>query len=215
MQLELLLAIDSSTSVNRREYALQRDGLANAFRDEGVLRSIRSLQPLGLVISVVQWSERGRQITSVPWTRISGRASAEAFAARLATMPRAVRGMTDIAGALDFSRISIQQNAYRGARMVIDVSGDGSSGQSDPSSARDRAVNAGITVNGLVIHSKEYDLGTLADIDLFQHYSQRVTGGPGSFVMEAANYNDFADSIRRKLIREISGADFAELVPSR
>ncbi len=132
-------------------------------------------------------------------------ADIEAVAAVLEAMPRQMEGRTDIATAIRFATAAILTNAYEGVRKTIDVSGDGSSDIADPAAARDVALAQGITINGLVIHATEYDLGELADIELYQHYLRRVIGGPGAFVMEARNYNDFADAIRRKLLREING----------
>ena len=113
------------------------------------------------------------------------------------------------AGAIDFSVNLIGSNAYDGRRLAIDVSGDGTSDRNDPAPARDRAILRGITINGLVIHSQEYDLGDLARFELRTHYRDRVIGGPGAFLLNAESFKTFAVSMREKLYREISGPLFA------
>lgn len=205
--LELVLAIDTSTSVDAREFLLQRDGLASAFRHPSVQKAIDALGPEGLAVSVLQWSGRDQYRTSIGWRLVRNREQALQLAAELAGMPRSLSGFTDIATAIAASQASIENNGYSGRRLTIDVSGDGVSDRNDPSPARDKAVSAGITVNGLIVHSDEYDLGQLARIDLRNHYRNSVIGGPGAFLMEAESFDDFADAIRRKLVREIAGLE--------
>ena len=202
--LELVLALDTSTSVDTDEFDLQRLGLAAAFRHPQVRQAITGLGSEGMAIAVIQWAGkaarhlqcRGCTYAMLPTWRPSP---------RIWKQCTRMTGRTDIATAIRFATAAILGNAYEGRRKTIDVSGDGSSDITDPATARDGAVAQGITINGLVIYATDYDLGELADIELYQHYVRRVIGGPGAFVMEARNYSDFAESIRRKLLREISG----------
>lgn len=203
--LELVLALDTSTSVDEAEFDLQRLGLAAAFRHPQVRQAIAGLGPDGLALAVTQWAGAGSATYAVPWVHIRSAADTDTVAAALEAMPRMMQGRTDIATAIRFATSAILTNAFSGTRKTIDVSGDGSSDIADPATARDSALAQGITINGLVIYATDYDLGELADIELHQHYVQRVIGGPGAFVMEARNYGDFAQSIRRKLLREING----------
>jgi hypothetical protein len=211
VELELVLALDSSTSVNADEYELQRKGLSEAMRHPSVLRAIRGLGEEGLAISVVQWSGPGKQVNSVPWRHINNEAAALKLAQELANMPRALTGFTDIAGAINFSVASIERNAFDGRRYAIDVSGDGTSDNNNPSAARDAAVAKGFTINGLIIHSVEYDLGDLARHALHTHYQNDVIGGPGAFLLHAENFKTFGESMRQKLVKEITGPLFANL----
>jgi len=95
------------------------------------------------------------------------------------------------------------QSPYKGARRIVDISGDGSNNSGRPMTmARDEAVADGITVNGLPILTMEPGLDA--------YYRDNVIGGPGAFVVPAANYDNFADAILKKLINEIAtepGAD--------
>lgn len=214
VELELVLAIDTSTSVDDDEFELQRTGLAHAFRQPNVQAAIASLGVKGMAICVVQWAGQGSQYLAIDWMRLHSKRDAERFADRLAGMNRQTRGSTDIAGALRFSTSQLLTNAYKGARLTIDVSGDGTNEDSpsaqDPRIFRDAAVGQGIIINGLVIFNDEYDLGDLASDLLIKHYRAKVIGGPGHFLEYANRFKDFAAAMQRKLIREIRGPAFVQ-----
>ncbi len=207
--LELVLALDTSTSVDAAEYELQRSGIAHALRDGRVISAVESLGAGGMALAIVQWSGPGKQVLAVPWRQVLNGRQMRVLAREIEAMPRKLSGFTDIAGAIDFAVHSLQSNRFDGERKVIDVSGDGTADGRNPSGARDAAVSQGITVNGLIIHSVEYDLGTLARIDLRAHYTRFVIGGAGAFLMEVEDFDGFAEGIRNKLVREITGPLFA------
>lgn len=71
-----------------------------------------------------------------------------------------------------------------------------------PASVRDRAIAAGITVNGLAIRT--------GAPGLHHYYADNVVGGTGSFVVSIEDYRDFSTAILEKLLREISGSPVAE-----
>lgn len=197
--LELVLAIDSSSSVDFSEFDLQARGLAEAFRHPEVHNALRAMGEPGIAVTVLQWAGARRQKIAVPWRRIAGPAQANTFAEALIAMPRyVVRGGTAIGDALDVAIREIAENGFEGRRRVIDVSGDGRSNMGRPPRAlRDRALAAGITLNGLAILNEE------AGVD--RYYLDHVIGGDGAFLMTATDYRQFAEAIRRKLVREISG----------
>lgn len=205
VELELVLAIDTSTSVDDREFELQTKGLAEAFLHPDVVNAIQLAGPRGIAISVTHWAGQNQQATVVDWQLVSDGQTAAGLAARIAAVPRTIRGLTDIAGAIDHAVDGIEANAFAGERRVIDISGDGSSDAASSRAARDAANALGITINGLVIHQQDYSLGELANIDLREHYARNVIGGPGAFMMTASDFEDFRVSIRRKLVREITG----------
>lgn len=211
VELELVLAIDTSTSVDEQEYDLQRTGLAKAFRDPQVLGAIASLGKRGMAVTVVQWAGVGDQVKATDWHLIRSPDDAERFAQALGRMPRRLEGFTDIAGAIEFSTNELLTNRFSGARLAIDVSGDGTSDAEDPAIYRDRAVAQGITINALIIFSDEHDLGDLARFELQGHFIEKVIGGPGAFMLSAHHYHNFAEGIRKKLIREIIGVGMARL----
>jgi Protein of unknown function (DUF1194) len=135
----------------------------------------------------------------VGWTLIKDADSAGGFAAEIGAVPRQLfGGGTSISGAIDYSRILLAQSPSRGARRIIDVSGDGSNNRGrSVTAARDDAVRDGIIINGLPILTLEPDLD--------RYYFANVIGGPGSFVVPVADYDNFADAVLKKLISEIAG----------
>lgn len=195
--LELVLAIDSSTSVSDEEFRLQRQGLATAFRDPGICRAIGLAGPGGVAVAVTQWSNASDQVLAVDWTLLLDEPDCEAFAEQLERMQRRLVGGTVISGAIDFARRQILESSLPSRRAVIDLSGDGPDRHGvAPALARDRAVDAGITINALAIMTGRHRLD--------EYLKSNVIGGPGAFVMTASGYEDFASAMREKLIREIS-----------
>lgn len=209
VDLELVLAVDVSSSVSRREYELQMRGLADAFRSQQVIEAIRSFAPRGVAVSLFQWGGVGEQAVMVPWSLVVDATGAEAVAAAIDRSLRLSEyGGTALGDALLSASRMFDANGYQGARRVIDVSGDGHANVGiPPSQGRAAALAAGITVNGLVILNEEPDLD--------RYYSANVIGGDGAFVVDTADFKDFARAIRAKLVREISGARFVELAPER
>ena len=205
VDLELVLAIDCSTSVDEAEFDLQWRGLQQAFLHPAVIGAIQAAGDRGVAVSLIQWSGPSRQRMVVDWMLVKDADDAARLAERIGRVSRTVTGFTDIAGAIRFSAASLAGNGFDGFRKVIDISGDGSSDSASVALERDRAVAAGITVNGLVIYSEDFDLGALANIDVATHYASDVIGGPGAFMMTADDFADFQIAIRRKLVREISG----------
>ena len=199
VDLELVLAIDSSRSVDRREFDLQIKGITTAFRDPGFHATLRNYAPRGIAVALVQWSGQKSHINVVGWQFITGAASARAFADQVEAAGRRIApGSTSINNAIGFASALLRGNGYRGARQVIDVSGDGYNNTGNrPELTRDKAVAMGITINGLTITNE------VAGLD--RYFRDRVIGGPGAFVMRALDYRDFAAVFNRKLIREVIG----------
>ena len=197
VDLELMLAVDVSSSVDSAEYDLQMLGLSEAFRQEAVHSAILAAGSLGIAVAVAHWSDLHEQSLAVDWTLIRDPASAIAFADRIRDTKRNVSGsQTAITGALEFSLQQLESNDFEGARRVIDVSGDGRANSGDhPMAIRDLAVSRGVVVNGLAILNEE------PFVDSYYQYS--VIGGVGAFLMTAADYEDFAKAILEKLVREI------------
>ena len=205
VELELVLAVDSSFSVDREEFGLQMQGLTTAFRDPRVIAAIRASGEHGIAVCLVQWAGNLGQIMALDWTALRDAESAETFARRLARTPRLIVGAsTSITGALKFSMRQFEPNGFEGRRLVIDLSGDGRHNQSTgPAIQRRLAVNKGITINGLAILNEDQQLD--------RYYRDHVIGGAGAFVMTTDSYRDFASAIVRKLVREISGPPLALL----
>ena len=199
VDIELVLAVDVSISVDGDELALQREGLSASFRDPRIIDAIRG-NAAGVAVMVMVWAGTDQQLVVVDWRHLSDAATSLAFAdaidAALATDPE-LQGKTAIGNALYTAVQSLERNAYRGARRKVDVSGDGHANEGfKPVMVRDYAVALGITVNGLAILNDEPYLE--------QYYREQVIGGPGAFVMTAADYASFAEALRRKLLQEVS-----------
>ena len=198
VDLELVLAVDCSGSVDSDEFKLQIQGYAAALTNPGVLRAVRSGAIGSIAVTYVQWSGPAIQNQAVGWTLIDDAKSAEAFAAAMLAAPRRIfGGGTSLSGAIDSTRPLFGTGGFEGTRRTIDISGDGPNNRGrDPADARDDAVRAGITINGLPI------LTDLPGLD--QYYRENVVGGPGAFVIPAENFESFAAAILNKLIREIA-----------
>ena len=198
VDLELVLAIDVSGSVDDGEYMLQTEGLAAAFEHPEILAAIKRAGVQGVSIAIVQWSSPDEQWLAMEWAFLRDEASLAQLGTRLRRMPRRFfAGDTVLSKAMKFSGQLFADNGFSSRRQVIDVSGDGGiENLGITRAARDDLVGAGIVINGLAI---ETDVD-----DLEEFYRHNVIGGPDSFVMTVANYQDFEMAIRRKLIREIA-----------
>lgn len=199
VELELVLAVDTSGSVDSQEYQLQMEGLVKAFRDPAVIAAIIGTRPTGgVAVTAVHWSSVNEQVQMVPWTVLRDAESALAFSAALEAASRRKFGdSTGIGGVLRYAERLIRLNPYEGRRKSIDISGDGSNNSGiPPALVRDMVTESGITVNGLTILTDEPHL--------HHYYVKNVIGGVGAFVMTVANYTDIVLATRNKLLREIS-----------
>jgi hypothetical protein len=198
VDVQLVLAVDSSSSVNMDEYYLQLEGYAAAFRHDDLLKAIQSGEHKAIAVAMFEWSSENQQTVNFAWRRLSDADSVRAFATELETAPRLViGGETAIGAAIDFATDLLDASDFTSSRRVIDVSGDGISNRGRPVTvARDDALLRGIAINGLAILNEEPQLDT--------YYKLAVIGGSGAFVIAARDYHDFADAILRKLLREIT-----------
>lgn len=199
VDLELVLAVDNSGSVDTREYELQMEGLIRAFQDPAIIAAIIGTSAAGgVAVTVVHWSSVNEQAQRVPWTVVRDEASAIAFSAMISSAKSRTFGdSTGIGGLLQYAERLIRRNAYTGRRKSIDVSGDGSNNSGiPPDLVRNMVVEEGITVNGLTILNDEPYL--------HHYYVKNVIGGSGAFVMTVNNYSDIIVGTRNKLLREIS-----------
>jgi len=208
VDLELVLAVDASRSIDAFEYRLQRMGYAKALTHPAVVGAITSGPLRRIAVSYVEWSGAVQQATLVGWTIVDGKASAAAFARKLTAAPRRFLGGTSISGAIGYSYLMFKGNGIQGARQVIDISGDGANNRGVPVvEARDMAVRAGITINGLAILNDRPSRPPWPEEPVDIHYKTKVIGGPGAFMLVVKGFDAFAVAIRNKLIREIAGVD--------
>jgi hypothetical protein len=222
VDLELVLAVDVSLSMDLEEQQLQRDGYVVALRDPQVLNAIQSGPHGRIAVTYVEWAGPFSQATILPWTVIDGPRSAEEVAAALAAAPISRHRMTSISSALAYAGRQFEDNPFAGVRRVIDVSGDGPNNSGPPvQGIRRELIVGGIVINGLPIIVRPSQ-STFFDITyLDRYYAECVIGGPGSFMIPIRDKSEFATATRQKLLLEIAGreppARFlpAQLVPER
>ena len=198
VDLALVLAVDASGSVSNDRFELQTQGYAAAFRNPKIFEAIHAGNLQSIAVMMVQWTGPDLHVPVVRWTVLKDQRSVLAFADTLSHVSRELfGGGTSLSGAIEYGTAALIAAPVDAGKQVIDISGDGSN-DSIPLiiQARDHAVKLKIGINGLPILTVEPDL------DKF--YKQYVTGGPGSFVIAAKDYNAFANAILRKLVAEIS-----------
>ncbi len=204
VDLELVLAVDISNSMDLEEAALVRQGFVRAFRHPDVIDSIRRGQLGRIAVTYVEWGHHQYQRTRVDWTEVSDASSAAAFAEAVEQSTVILVEWTSISGAIAFGAQSFEGNGFRSERRIIDISGDGPNNKGAyVNFARDRAVADGIVINGLPIINDRpqiYGYPPFPDLDLY--YEDCVIGGPGAFVVVADGFKDFARAVLRKLVTE-------------
>lgn len=209
VDLELIIAVDISLSMDTSEQRLQRDGYVAALRHPDVVAAIGDGLHGRIALTYLEWAGVVSQEVFIPWTLIDGEATAAAVAERLAALPLRRTFRTSISGALAFSAALFDDNGFRGLRRVIDVSGDGANNQGPPvTGIRDGVLGRGIVINGLpiMINPSGFD-GFFDILNLDEYYEDCVIGGPGAFVIPVTEVGQFASAIRRKMILEIAGLE--------
>lgn len=210
VDLELVLAVDVSGSIDATEAQQQREGYVAAIADPAVIQAIRANFHQRIAVAYVEWASADYQRVLIDWTLIEDRGSAEEFAGALAAAPTQGARWTSISAAIDFAVPLFDGNGYAGERLVIDISGDGPNNRGRPVTvARNEAVARGIVINGLPIlndRPQPFDLPTPVEVGLDRYYIDNVIGGPGAFSIPAQDFTDFKSAILSKLIREIAHA---------
>lgn len=210
VDLLLVLASDVSRSVDSPKYQLQREGYAAALSDPRVLNAIKSGLLGRIAVCYLEWSGMTSQKVVIDWTLIDGLKSAQQFGDRLLETHRSFADRTSISAAIEFAVAQFPRAPFESKRRTIDVSGDGTNNSGrDVTAARDEALALGIVINGLVILSERplpwNPEHTNPPGGLAHYYRNNVIGGPGSFVIEARDFNSFGQAIIGKLIAEIAG----------
>jgi hypothetical protein len=206
VDLELVLAVDVSRSMDPTEQDLQKDGYIQGLQHPEVLAAIRSGFLGRIAVTYAEWAGPGSHEVIAPWTLIDSEASAKAFTDAIASRPVSYLHGTSISGALLFSSGLFEENGFQGTRQVIDVSGDGPNNMGYPVlQVRSSVLDRGITINGLPIMIHSDYLGGYSIPNLDVYYEDCVIGGPGAFLVTVESIDRFAEAIRRKLILEIAG----------
>jgi hypothetical protein len=206
VDVELVLAVDVSYSMDMDELAIQREGYAQAIVSKEFLQALKT-GPNGKVsVTYFEWAASSDQKIIIPWRVIDGPESADAVAAEIMKTPIRRASRTSISGAINFAMPLFEENPHRGLRRVIDISGDGPNNNGAPvTGARDAAIEKGITINGLPIMVKEPSYSTMDIDNLDFYYEDCVIGGPGAFVVTIKDREKFKEAIRTKLVLEVAG----------
>ena len=206
VDVELVLAVDVSYSMDLDELALQREGYAQAIISKEFLQALKSGPNGKISVTYFEWAASSDQKIIIPWRVIDGPETADAVAAEILKTPIRRASRTSISGAINFAMPLFDENPHRGIRRVIDISGDGPNNNGSPVTvARDAAVEKGVIINGLPIMVKEPSYSTMDIGNLDFYYEDCVIGGPGSFVVTIKERDKFKEAIRTKLVLEIAG----------
>jgi hypothetical protein len=199
----LVVAVDTSNSVDDYRYHLQVEGIAKALEDPGVINAITSGPQGGIFFSLVEWADRPQ--LDIPWVRISSANDAKRVAGLVRGLPRNPGNFTCMATMMrSVADKVVTQVPAKATRVVVDVSGDGKddcNSEVPVEALRDEIVGYGITINGLPI--LEGDEATTLEA----WYREHVMGGVGAFVLPANGFADFGRAIRQKFVVEISALE--------
>ena len=209
VDLALVLVTDVSRSIDDSEFALEKKGYAAALRDGRVIDAIRGGMHGAIAVAYVEFASDSQVRTVIDWTTIRDPASAGAFTDRLLAEPRSFWGRTAISAGIDHAARMLAEAPVEATRRVIDVCGDGTNNAGRAvTEARDAALAAGITINGLAIINDHPASWTFAHVQppggLDNYYRRSVTGGPGSFVLTIHDFQTFGEAMTRKLVSEVA-----------
>jgi len=197
VDVELVLAVDVSLSMDENSYRMEMQGYADAFRNPAVQEAIKMGGMGKIAVALMQWSGYGTYKVSLGWTIVDCDNAANELAQTISGIERMPGGSTSISGAIDKGLSLFDGNGFDSWRRVIDISGDGRNNNGrDVGAAREEAVAKGIIINGLPIAGGEPGLE--------EYYQTTVIGGPGAFMVIAHGYDDFGQAITKKLIAEIA-----------
>ncbi len=206
VDVELVIAVDVSYSMDMDELAIQREGYAQAIISKEFLQALKTGPNGKISVTYFEWAASSDQKIIIPWRVIDGPETADAVANEIMKTPIRRASRTSISGAINFAMPLFDENPYRGLRRVIDISGDGPNNNGSPVTvARDAALEKGITINGLPIMVKEPSYSTMDIDNLDFYYEDCVIGGPGSFVVTIKDREKFKEAIRTKLLLEVAG----------
>ncbi|MDA9433961.1 DUF1194 domain-containing protein [Bradyrhizobium sp. CCBAU 51627] len=206
VDVELILAVDVSYSMDMDELAIQREGYALAIQSKEFLQALKAGPSGRIAVTYFEWAASNDQKIIIPWRLIDGPETADAVAGEIMKTPIRRASRTSISGAIGFAMPLFDEDPYHGLRRVIDISGDGPNNNGGPVTlARDAALEKGIVINGLPIMVKEPSYSTMDIDNLDYYYEDCVIGGPGSFVIAIKDREKFKEAIRTKLLMEVAG----------
>jgi hypothetical protein len=206
VDLQLVLAIDVSRSIDEVEAELQRRGYIEAMTNERVIDAILAGENRRIAVCYTEWAGTHYQMVVIDWTLIDSAGAAHRFAEKLSEAPRTSQSWTAVGAALAHAGQRFDGSGFASRRRVIDISGDGRTNDGPPAElVRDKLVAEGIVINGLPVMMNRTNFGRPPDLTLDKYYEENVIGGPGAFMIVADNFEQFGRAVRNKLVREVSG----------
>ena len=206
VDVELVIAVDVSYSMDLDELAVQREGYAQAIVSREFLQALKSGPNAKIAVTYFEWSASSDQKIIIPWRVIDGPETADAVASEIMQTPVRRGSRTSISGAILFAMPLFEENPQHGLRRVIDISGDGPNNNGPPiTPVREQALAKGLVINGLPIMVKEPSYSKMDIDNLDWYYEDCVIGGPGSFVVAIKDRENFKEAIRTKLVLEVAG----------
>ena len=208
VDLQLVLAVDVSRSIDEVEAELQRRGYVEALTNDRVIDAILSGENRRIALCYTEWAGTHYQMVVIDWTVIDSPLAARRFAEKLAEAPRESQSWTAVGAALAHAGQRFEKSGFVSKRKVIDISGDGRTNDGPPADmVRDKLVSQGMVINGLPVMMNRSNFGRPPDLTLDKYYEENVIGGAGSFMIVADNFEHFSRAVRNKLVREVSGVD--------
>ena len=208
VDLQLVLAVDVSRSIDEVEAELQRRGYIEALTNDRVIDAILSGENARIAVCYTEWAGTHHQVVVLDWAVIDSPAAARRFADKLAEAPRQSQSWTAVGAGLAHAGQRFDNSGFVSKRRVIDISGDGRTNDGPPAElVRDRLLQQGIVVNGLPVMMNRTNFGRPPDLTLDKYYEENVIGGMGSFMIVADSFDQFGRAVRTKLVREISSVD--------
>jgi len=208
VDLQLVLAVDVSRSIDEVEAELQRRGYIEALTNERIVDAILSGENRRIALCYTEWAGTHYQVIVIDWTVIDSPTAARRFAEKLAEAPRTSQSWTAVGAALAHAGQRFEKSGFTSKRRVIDISGDGRTNDGPPAElVRDTLVSQGMVINGLPVMMNRTNFGRPPDLTLDKYYEENVIGGPGAFMIVADDFDHFGRAVRSKLVREISGID--------
>jgi hypothetical protein len=215
VDLQLVLAVDVSRSIDEVEAELQRRGYVEALTNERVIDAILSGEHKRIALCYTEWAGTHYQVVVIDWNVIDTPNAVRRFADKLAEAPRTSQSWTAVGAAMAFAAQRFETSGFESRRRVIDISGDGRTNDGPPAEqVRDKLVTQGIVINGLPVMMNRTNFGRPPDTGLDKYYEENVIGGPGSFLIPAESFDDFGRAVRSKLIREISSLSRPRVTPA-
>ena len=214
VDLQLVLAVDVSRSIDEVEAELQRRGYIEALTNDRVIDAVLSGEHRRIALCYTEWAGTHYQVIVINWTVIDSAGAARRFAEKLAEAPRESQSWTAVGAALAHAGQRFETSGFTSKRRVIDISGDGRTNDGPPAEiVRDKLVSQGVVINGLPVMMNRTNFGRPPDLLLDKYYEENVIGGPGSFMIVADNFDHFSRAVRTKLVREISSIGTTRPIP--